>query len=173
MHKTNFARVAALVAFVAATSTALAAGPGVPGSGGPGQLKAAAVTTKHKLLTTYIDSNPFSGLALPAATFVPIGSVASMTCGNTAGCTLGAEFMAQIAPTGADNPWAICINVDNALQYCPWVASIPAALSIYTTENTRYNFPVALGAHTMQMVLYTSGASTLGAYESTFRVYKP
>jgi hypothetical protein len=104
---------------------------------------------------------------------VPIGSVASLNCTNAAGCTLGAELMAQIAATGAENPWAICINVDGALQYCPYVGSIPASTVVYVTGNTRYNFAVAYGVHTMQVVLYSAGASTLGAFEADYRQYKP
>jgi hypothetical protein len=176
MHSMTFARPAALAALlVTAASMAMAAGPSpaVAGSGGAGQLKVTSVTTKHKMLGTYIDSNTFAGVSLPAATFVPIGAVASLNCTNTAGCTLGAELMAQIAATGAENPWAICINVDNALQYCPYVGSIPATTYVYVTENTRYNFAVPLGVHTMQAVLYSEGSSTLGAFESDYRLYKP
>jgi ABC-type xylose transport system permease subunit len=104
---------------------------------------------------------------------VAIGSAASLNCANAAGCTLGAELMAQIAGNATENPWAICINVDNVTQYCPWVGQISAARGIFVTENTRYNFAVAYGAHTMQMVLYSAGNSTLGAYEADYRLYKP
>ena len=176
MHSMTFARPFALAALLAtAASVAVAAGPSpaVPGSGGAGQLKVTSVTTKHKMQGTYIDSNGYAGVSLPASTFVAIGSAASLNCANAAGCTLGAELMAQIAGNATENPWAICINVDNVTQYCPWVGQISAATGIFVTENTRYNFAVAYGAHTMQMVLYSAGNSTLGAYEADYRLYKP
>jgi hypothetical protein len=174
MHKSHFARLSALAAGLAiSVPMALAASPAVPGTGGNGQLKVTAVTTKHKLLGTYIDSTSYSGASLPAGTMVPVGTPASLNCTNSAGCTLGAELMAQIAANGAENPWAICILVDNAAQYCPWVGQISAATSIFVTENTRYNFAVPLGVHTMQMVVYSANASVLGAYEADYRLYKP
>jgi hypothetical protein len=162
-----------LLAAGLASATAFGASIFVPGSQGPGQLKTTAVGTKHKLQGTFFDSSNYAGVSLPGYTLVPIGALANLNCTNSAGCTLGAELMAQIAPTGSQNPWAICINVDNVLQSCPWTAETPAATSVYTTENTRYNFAVPLGNHTMQMVLFSSNSSTLAAYEAAYRLYKP
>jgi hypothetical protein len=176
MNSMIFARPIALAAFLAtAASMAMAATPtaAVPGSGGAGQLKVTSVTTKHKLQATYIDSIDYSGVSLPAGTFVAVGSPASLNCTNAAGCTLGAELMAQIAANGTENPWAICINVDNVTQYCPWVGSISATTPVFVTENTRYNFAVPLGVHTMQLLVYSVNNSVLGAYEADYRLYKP
>lgn len=167
------AAAASILCFGLAAPALAAHGAFVPGTNGVGQMKTTAVTTKHKLQGTYIDSNAFVGVALPADTFVPVGTPASLNCTNAAGCTMTAELMAQIAANGIENPWAICISVDGAMQYCPWTSQISAVTSIYVTENTRYNFAVPVGAHTMQLVVYSVYASSLGAYEATYRLYKP
>lgn len=162
--------LAAGAALAAVASLGVQAGGSDP-SGAAGRVSTAVLSTPHKLLKSYFETDA-PGSAVAAATFVPVGSVLSFNCANTAGCTVAGNMNAQFAAVASDNNVAICLQVDGGFVNCPFNALIRPG-SGFQVANYQTFTSVALGNHTMQMFVYANVATTLHRYNKEFKLYKP
>lgn len=125
----------------------------------------------HKLLRTYIiaGSNDF-GLGEGES---PVGAPVTVTCNNTAGCTLVAEGMAQLSMLTATQ-WYLCAKVDGVpMGICP-AQGLSGPQGYWAVGNWRGRTTVGLGNHVVQPVIYNSkGGASLGEYQIDIHLYKP
>jgi hypothetical protein len=140
-------------------------------TGSAGKNSVQALSTAHKLLKSYFETDA-PGSALAAGSFTTVGAVLNVNCGNTAGCTIAANMNAQLAAGASENSAAICMRVDGGYVNCPYNAIIRAG-SGFQVMNYQTFTSVPLGNHTVEMVVFTTQASTLHRYNKEFKVYKP
>lgn len=169
----TISKFALATAAVAGLAAAQAAGPAgsPPGAKVPQAQVSPQISGVKKLVATYMGQGNGNNAALPQFAFTTIDS-GTVKCGNTAGCTIGIESMAQIKPQGGD--WAICLQVDGTNTTCQY-QGIQGSTTGYVVGNARgIRTAVALGNHTVATVLYVEGAGcTYAYYETDYRVYKP
>lgn len=160
--------VAAAAAFLALSAQA---GTGEPAGVKTSKVQGEAITTAHKLQKTYFDTDaPGSALA---SGFNTVGTPLTISCTNTAGCTVAANMNAQIAAVGTENAAAICMKVDGAYVNCPFNAIVRAGGG-YQVMNYQTFTSVAVGNHTVEMEVYSSQAgSALYRWNKEIKLYKP
>jgi hypothetical protein len=126
----------------------------------------------HTLTGTYIDEGDL--VSVVGSGFQPVDTPVTITCGNSAGCTIGAEHWLQVGGQSATgNRWAICTEVDGTVQFlCPFQGYVPSDGS-YATGSFNLAVAVTQGTHTVQEVLYTDDGAEIGDYNNTYHRYKP
>lgn len=163
----------ARLSLTAAAATFFAFGAHAAGdAAGAGQAKngAQAISTAHKLLKSYFDTdNP--SLALPAG-FTTVGTTLSLNCGNTAGCTIAGNLNAQLAAAASENAAAVCLVIDGASLSCPFNGIIRAGGGFQVMNYQTFG-SVGLGNHTVDMWVYTSQPTTLHRWNKEIKLYKP
>lgn len=129
-----------------------------------------AIGTAHKLQKTYFDTDSAS---TPLAVGMnDVGTLLTVNCANTAGCTIAGNMNAQLAAAASENAAAICFVVDGASVSCPFNGIIRAG-SGFQVMNYQTFTSVPLGNHTVQMRVYTSVATNLLRWNKEFKLYKP
>lgn len=159
----------AAVSALALTFTAHAGGSDAAGSKAK-KWAPEAISTSHKLQKTYFDTDSTS-TPLSAGNN-DIGTLLTVNCANTAGCTIAGNMNAQLAAVGVENTAAICLMVDGASVSCPFNAIIRAG-SGFQVMNYQTFTSVPLGNHTVQMRIFTTQATTLHRWNKEFKLYKP
>ncbi|MBI5272269.1 MAG: hypothetical protein HY856_21665 [Burkholderiales bacterium] len=159
--------LAAAAAAIALGAQAAGEPPGVKSQAKQGT---EAISTAHKLLKTYFDTDS-AGVAL-AAGFNPVGTTLTLNCTNTAGCTIAGDFNAQIAAIGSENAAAICMMVDGGYVNCPYNAIVRAGGG-FQVMNYQTFTSVAYGSHTVEMHVYTNNPTTLYRWNKEIKLYKP
>jgi hypothetical protein len=130
-----------------------------------------AISTAHKLLKTYLETgNAGSGIV---AGFNPYGSVASVTCTNTAGCTIAVSANAQLGMVAAANAAAVCVKIDGAYVNCPYNHTVPAGSSFEVLSYQTFQEALALGTHTVSVEVFSSQPTTLYRFNTEIKLYKP
>jgi hypothetical protein len=129
-----------------------------------------AIGTSHKLQKTYFDTDSTSTPLSVGSN--DIGTVLTVNCANTAGCTIAGNMNAQLAAAATENAAAICLVVDGSSVSCPFNAIIRPG-SGFQVMNYQTFTPVALGNHTVQMRVFTSVATNLFRWNKEFKLYKP
>ncbi|HEV8691583.1 MAG TPA: hypothetical protein VGQ91_14880 [Ideonella sp.] len=129
-----------------------------------------AIGTSHKLQKTYFDTDSTSTPLSVGSN--DIGTVLTVNCANTAGCTIAGNMNAQLAAAATENAAAICLVVDGSSVSCPFNAIIRPG-SGFQVMNYQTFTSVALGNHTVQMRVFTSVATNLFRWNKEFKLYKP
>jgi hypothetical protein len=166
----RFAKLSlAAVSALALTFTAHAGGSDAAGSKAK-KWAPEAISTSHKLQKTYFDTDSTS---TPLAVGMnDVGTLLTVNCANTAGCTIAGNMNAQLAAAASENAAAICLVVDGTSVNCPFNAIIRAG-SGFQVMNYQTFTSVPLGNHTVQMRVYTSVATNLIRWNKEFKLYKP
>jgi hypothetical protein len=159
--------LAAAAAAIALGAQAAGEPPGVKSQARQGT---EAISTAHKLLKTYFDTDSTSTSLSPGMNTV--GTTLTVNCTNTAGCTIAGNFNAQIAAAAAENAAAICLMVDGGSVNCPFNGIVRAGGG-YQVMNYQTFTSVAYGTHTVQMQVYSSQATTLHRWNKEIKLYKP
>jgi hypothetical protein len=163
--KLSLAAAAAL-----AMSAGAQAGSEPPGSKAVSKVSPMAISTSHKLQKTFFDT---SSTSTPLAVGNnDIGTVLTVNCANTAGCTIAGNMNAQLAAAATENAAAICLIVDGSSVSCPFNGIIRAG-SGFQVMNYQTFTSVALGNHTVQMRIFTSVATNLHRWNKEFKLYRP
>lgn len=166
----QFLKLSLAAAAVMTMSVGAQAGSEPPGSKSVSKVSPMAIGTAHKLLKTYFDTD---STATPLAVGNnDIGTVLTVNCANTAGCTIAGNMNAQLAAAASENAAAICLIVDGSSVSCPFNGIIRAG-SGFQVMNYQTFTSVALGNHTVQMRVYTSVATNLHRWTKEFKLYKP
>lgn len=139
----------------------------------PGIAPPPVTLTNHALSGTYIDQ-AMSDVTV-GSSFQPIDSAVTITCSNTAGCTIGSESVVEVGgQTATGNRWGICSSLDGTIGagICTYQGYIPSDGSFVTGA---FNNAVAItkGTHTIQTYLYTDAGAFLAQYSNTYHRYKP
>lgn len=163
-----------LILAVAAAAASFALGAQAAGEP-PGVKSAArmapeAIGTAHKLQKTYFDTD--SAATSLSVGFNTVGTTLTLSCTNTAGCTVAGNFNAQIAATSSENTAAICLVVDGGAVNCPFNAIVRPGGG-YQIMNYQTFTSVAYGSHTVQMQVYTTQPTTLYRWNKEIKLYKP
>lgn len=162
-----------ILAFAAATATLAL---GAQAAGEPLGVKSAArmapeaINTSHKLQKTYFDTDNTSS-ALNAG-FNNVGTALTLSCTNTAGCTVAGDFNAQIGAIATENTAAICLVVDGSSVNCPFNAIVRPGGG-FQVMNYQTFTSVAYGSHTVQMQVYVTQPTTLYRWNKEIKLYKP
>ncbi len=152
-------------------STAFAAGgepAGVGAAMASDVVKIEAAGVARKLINTYSATANGSGSALLASTFNLVDA-SVVNCTNAAGCHIGLEAMAQVAPAGGD--WAICLYVDGLSVACPYQGV--NGVGTFVVGNYRgFSGLVSQGLHNVEMRVFPNVAASLYRWNVDYRVYK-
>lgn len=162
----------AAAAVVSLAQVAVAA-PGSPAGARMASAERAGGIETHdprKLVNTYVSSGNGAGSALAAGTFNTIES-RTVNCANAAGCHIGQEAMVQLVPNGGN--WAICTAVNGAYTTCQFQGNLADTSSFVVGNSRGFSVSVPQGVHTVQTDVFVSLASTLFAWQTDHRVYKP
>lgn len=168
--------VSSLAAAAALLSLSVQAADGnVPGTTGAKAYQASgvlpsAIGTAHRLLKTYLDTDGTS-TAL-AAGFNTVGSQLSLSCSNTAGCTIAVNANAQLAAAASDNLAAICILIDGGYVNCPYNKMFKSTDS-YGVMTYQTFASVPMGTHTVDVQVYSSVATSMVRWNKEVKLYKP
>jgi hypothetical protein len=163
----RFAKLSlAAVSALALTFTAHAGGSDAAGSKAK-KWAPEAISTSHKLQKTYFDTSTPLAVGMN-----DVGTLLTVNCANTAGCTIAGNMNAQLAAAASENAAAICLVVDGTSVNCPFNAIIRAG-SGFQVMNYQTFTSVPLGNHTVQMRVYTSVATNLIRWNKEFKLYKP
>lgn len=166
----RFAKLSlAAVSALALTFTAHAGGSDAAGSKAK-KWAPEAIGTAHKLQKTYFDTDSTSTPLVVGIN--DVGTLLTVNCANTAGCTIAGNMNAQLAAAASENAAAICLVVDGASVSCPFNGIIRAG-SGFQVMNYQTFTSVPLGNHTVQMRVYTSVATNLLRWNKEFKLYKP
>jgi hypothetical protein len=160
--------VAAAAAFL---SLGAQAGTGEPAGVKSSKVHGEAITTSHKLLKTYFDTDaPSSSLV---AGFNTVGTPLTVNCTNTAGCTVAANMNAQISAVAVENAAAICLKVNGDYPNCPYNAIVRPG-SGFQIMNYQTFTSVPMGSSTIEMEVYSGQAgSVLYRWNKEIKLYKP
>ena len=130
-------------------------------------------TQNHKLTHTYVD------VGAPGASdgvgFTPIDSPVTITCGNTAGCTIVVTSFAEPGgQTSSGDSWGICTNLDGTIGagICTFQGVLPSDGS-YVSGSFTNVLTVTHGTHTVQAELYLTSGALLAQYSNTYSQYIP
>jgi hypothetical protein len=173
MTMQSLLRASALAASaVACLTTSAFAGGGEPHGVGASMTERATRTEAagpaRKLLSTYSFTANAAGLALAAGTFTVIDTTV-VNCTTAAGCRIGLDAMAQVAPAGGD--WAICLYVDGVSAGCPF-QGVNGVGSFVVGNYNGFSDAVSNGLHTVEMKAFASNAANLYRWTVNYRVYK-
>jgi hypothetical protein len=127
----------------------------------------------HKLTHTFVDIGAPD--ASDAAGFTAIDSPVTITCGNTAGCTIVVTSFAEPGgQSSSGNAWGICTNLDGTIGagICTFQGVLPSDGSFVSGSFTNV-LSVAKGTHTVQAELYLTSAAELAQYSNTYSQYAP
>jgi hypothetical protein len=124
------------------------------------------------LTATYIDNGDLGTTV--GSSFQPVDTPVTISCQNTAGCTIEAEHWLQVGGQSASgNKWAICTQVDGTLLFlCPYQGYVPSD-GTYATGSFNLAVSVTQGTHTVQEIVYTDAGATIGDYANTYHRYRP
>ena len=115
----------------------------------------------HKLTHTFVDIDAPG--ASDAAGFTAIDSPVTITCGNTAGCTIVVTSFAEPGgQSSSGNAWGICT----------FQGVLPSDGSFVSGSFTNV-LSVAKGTHTVQAELFLDATATLAQYSNTYSQYAP
>ena len=127
----------------------------------------------HKLTHTFVDIGAPD--ASDAAGFTAIDSPVTITCGNTAGCTIVVTSFAEPGgQSSSGNAWGICTNLDGTIGagICTFQGVLPSDGSFVSGSFTNV-LSVAKGTHTVQAELFLDATATLAQYSNTYSQYAP
>lgn len=162
-----------LLAVAAALSLGAQAKGEPPGlKGNQAQAAPQAISTAHKLLKSYFDTNNEVGLPLGAGTFTTVGTQLTVNCANTAGCTIAGNLNAQLSGGASENNAAVCLVIDGGSISCPFNTIIRAGGGFQVMTYQTFAF-VPLGNHTVDMTVFSSTASALYRWNKEIKLYKP
>jgi hypothetical protein len=146
--------------------------PSAPFKGANSPL-APVVLTNHALSRTFFDQ------AAPDVSvgsgFAAIDSPVTITCGNTAGCTIEAESWADPGSNiVAGNEWGICTALDGVtgVGICTFQGTLPSD-NTFVTGSLNNSFRITKGTHTVQAMIYTDSGVFLAQYHNTYHLYVP
>jgi hypothetical protein len=119
------------------------------------------ITTQHKLV-------------LSPNTLTPVGAQGVVNCANAAGCTVSGDFWAQFGSLPATQAFvAICMKVDSTyVDPCTYTSVVPKGTG-YFIERNRMFTSVPLGAHTVDMIVFSDQASTVYNIGKEIQLFKP
>jgi hypothetical protein len=162
-------------AVVASFSQATVAAPGAPAGAQmmPSAAEKAGGTESYverKVVKIYLNSGNGAGSALNALTFNTIES-GTVNCTNAAGCTVGQDSMVQLSPNGGN--WAICLAVDGVYSSCQYQGHTPDVSSFVVGNAKGLSGKVSFGLHAVRTDVFVDLASSLYAWQTDTRVYKP
>jgi hypothetical protein len=131
------------------------------------------ITTQHKLITTYFGTS-YQGIVLSPNTLTPVGAQGVVNCANAAGCTVSGDFWAQFGSLPATQAFvAICMKVDSTyVDPCTYTSVVPKGTG-YFIERNRMFTSVPLGAHTVDMIVFSDQASTVYNIGKEIQLFKP
>jgi hypothetical protein len=163
-------QLSALAACAAFLAVAAHAGPGEPAGVKSGKTSTESITTSHKLLKSYFDTDNTSVNLVVGSN--PVGTALTLNCGNAAGCTIAANMNAQLAAAATENKAAICMKVDGASVNCPFNGIIRAG-SGFQVMNYQTFTSVTAGNHTVEMDVFSSVATSMIRWNKEIKIYKP
>lgn len=158
------------VSAVVLSFSAQAGGADAAGGKSKQQSSPEAISTSHKLLKTYFDTD--STTTALAVGMNDVGTVLTVNCGNADGCTIAGSMNAQLAAAASENAAAICLVVDGTSVSCPFNSIIRAG-SGFQVMNYQTFTSVTPGNHTVTMRVFTSVATNLHRWNKEFKLYKP
>jgi hypothetical protein len=127
----------------------------------------------HKLTHTYVD------IGAPGASdgsgFTAIDSPVTITCFNTAGCTIVVTSFAEPGgQTSSGNAWGICTSLDGSTGagICTYQGVVPSDGS-YVSGSFTNVLTVAKGSHKVQAELFLTSGAILAQYSNTYSQYAP
>jgi hypothetical protein len=127
----------------------------------------------HKLTHTFADIGAPD--VSDAAGFTAIDSPVTITCANTAGCTIVVTSFAEPGGQSASGDlWGICTSLDGTIGegICTFQGALPSDDTFISGSFTNV-LTVAKGTHTVQAELYLSSAAELAQYSNTYSQYAP
>jgi hypothetical protein len=127
----------------------------------------------HKLTHTFVDIGAPG--ASDSAGFTAIDSPVTISCGNTAGCTIVVTSFAEPGgQSSSGNAWGICTNLDGTIGagICTFQGVLPSDGSFVSGSFTNV-LSVAKGTHTVQAELFLDATATLAQYSNTYSQYAP
>ncbi len=124
-----------------------------------------------KALKTYVDSGTAAGAALPAFTYLPVGTPLEYLCSAAAGCPVVATLELQIKQVGVNAP-ALCLYVDDAPVSCPTNDQLSATTGFKVMSHHAFTvLPLADLPHKLEMRAYSQLTTQIYRYQAEYQVF--
>lgn len=124
-----------------------------------------------KALKTYVDSGTAAGAALPAFTYLAVGTPLEYLCSAAAGCPVVATLELQIKQVGVNAP-ALCLFVDDAAASCPTNDQLSATTGFKVMSHHAYTvLPLSDVPHKLEMRAYSQLTTQIYRYQAEYQVF--